>query len=121
MAKPASVEAYLAALPDEERGALQELRETIASVVSDGAEAISWQMPSIKYRGRALVGYAAFKDHCSFFPMSGAVVEAFADELAGYETSKGTIRFDPKQPLPAALVKKIVKARIAEVDSRRGR
>jgi len=120
MAPPTSVEEYLAAIPEGSRVALEGLRAIIRAAVPDATEAISWQMPSFKYRGRALVGYAAFKDHCSFFPMSKAVMVTFADELKAYGTSKGTIRFDPERPLPTTLVKKLVRARVAEVDARLG-
>jgi len=75
-------------------------------------------MPSFQYKG-GLVGYAAFKEHCSFFPMSGRLVEEFADELKGYKTSKGTIQFPADKPLPAALVKKMVKARVAQNEAKR--
>lgn len=118
MASPKTVDGYMAGVPEPHRRALEKVRKAIAAAVPQGTEAISWQMPSFKYRGRALVGYAAFKDHCSLFPMSGAVVERFADGSAAFSTSKGTIRFDPTRPLPASLVKEMVKARIAEVDAR---
>jgi uncharacterized protein YdhG (YjbR/CyaY superfamily) len=75
-------------------------------------------MPSFRYKG-GLVGYAAFKAHCSFFPMSGRLVEEFADELKAYKTSKGTIQFPADKPLPAALVKKMVKARIAQNEAKK--
>lgn len=74
-------------------------------------------MPAFRYKG-ALVGYAAFSKHCSFFPMSAATIELFREELAGYDTSKGTIRFPMDKALPAALVKKLVKARVAEKDGK---
>jgi uncharacterized protein YdhG (YjbR/CyaY superfamily) len=74
-------------------------------------------MPAFRYKG-ALVGYAAFPGHCGFYPMSPAVIVAFAAELARYSTSKGTIRFPVDKPLPAVLVKKIVKARVAENEAR---
>lgn len=84
-----------------------------AAVPPEATEGISYGMPAFRYKG-ALVGYAAFKKHCSFFPMSPAVIEAFAEELKAYRTSKGTIQFAMDKPLPAGLVKKLVKARIAE-------
>jgi len=77
-------------------------------------------MPTFRYKG-ALVAFAAFSKHCSFFPMSGSVLEAFQEELKGYETSKGTIRFPVDKPLPAALVKKLVKARVAQNESKNAR
>jgi uncharacterized protein YdhG (YjbR/CyaY superfamily) len=112
--KAADVEAYLAACPEPHRTTLEKLRATIRSVApKETTEAIAYGMPSFRYNG-GLVGYAAFKGHCSFFPMSGRLVEEFADELKSYKTSKGTIQFPADKPLPAALVKKMVKARVAQ-------
>lgn len=112
--KASDVESYLAACPEPHRSTLEKLRATIRSVVpKETTEAISYGMPSFRYNG-GLVGYAAFKAHCSFFPMSGRLVEEFADELKPYKTSKGTIQFPADKPLPAALVKKMVKARVAQ-------
>ena len=112
--KAADVESYLAACPEPHRTTLQKLRATIRSVVpKETSEAISYGMPSFRYKG-GLVAYGAFKEHCSFFPMSGRLVEEFADELKAYKTSKGTIQFPADKPLPATLVKKMVKARVAQ-------
>jgi len=121
MDAPASVEDYLAALPEGPRAALAKLRKTIKSAAPEAIEAISWGMPAFKYRGRPLVGYAAFRDHCSFFPMSTRVMEAHQEELGAFRTSKGTIRFAPDRPLPAALVRKLVKERLAENAARASR
>jgi len=116
--KALDVESYLARCPETHRTTLEKLRATIGSVVPKGTtEAISYGMPAFKYKG-ALVGYAAFKDHCSFFPMSGSLVGDFAEELKAYKTSKGTIQFPIDKPLPAALVKKMVKARIAQNEAK---
>jgi len=120
MEKVSSVEDYLASLPDDKRVALERLRETIRSAAPMATEKISYGMPAFHHRGN-LVYYAAFKDHCSLFPGSKKVLAAHADELAGYETTKGTIHFTVDQPLPAALVKKIVKERIAENEAKRSR
>ena len=121
----ADVDAYLAALPDEARAALEQLRRTIKAAAPDAIEVISYQMPAFKLRGRSLVAFAAFKAHYSLFPMSKAVIEAHQDELTAYQTSKGTIRFPFGQPLPAALVRRLVEARIAEneaaANARKGR
>jgi uncharacterized protein YdhG (YjbR/CyaY superfamily) len=117
--KAADVESYLAACPEPHRSTLEKLRATIRSVVpKETTEAISYGMPSFRYKG-GLVGYAAFKGHCSFFPMSGSLVEEFADELKAYKTAKGTIQFPVDKPLPAALVKKMVKARVAQNDAKK--
>ena len=114
MAAPTSVEDYLAALPEESRAALEKLRKTIKAAAPEATETISYQMPAFKDHGRLLVSYAAFKDHCSLFPMSMKVIEAHREELKPYFAGKGTIRFHADKPLPAALVKKLVKARIEE-------
>lgn len=107
------VEKYLAALPTEQRDALEKLRKTILSVAKGAEEKISYGMPTVYYKGN-LVHYAAFKDHMSFFGASAFVTEELKDKLAGYKTSKGTIQFSVEKPLPATLVKSIVKARMKE-------
>jgi uncharacterized protein YdhG (YjbR/CyaY superfamily) len=107
-----SVDEYLARVPEPARGTLKKIRAMIRSVVpADASEAISYGIPSFKYKGW-LVGYAAFANHCSFFP--GALPRKFADELKRFPTSKGTIRFPVDKPLPATLLKKLVGARIAQ-------
>lgn len=113
-----AVEAYLAKVPEPARGTLEKIRAMIrAAAPKEAAEGISYGMPAFKYK-KPLAGYAAFKDHCSLFPMSGAVVAAMKDELKAYVTSKGAIQFPLEKPMPMALVKKIVKARLAEIDSK---
>lgn len=121
MTAPTSVEDYLAALPEEPRAALEKLRKTIKTAAPDAIETISYQMPAFKDQGRFLVSYAAFKDHCSLFPASEAVLEALGEELKPYFSGKGTIRFHADKPLPAALVKKIVKVRLEENAARKRR
>ena len=107
-----SVDEYLARVPEPARGTLKKIRAMIRSVVpAEASEAISYGIPSFKYKGW-LVGYAAFANHCSFFP--GALPRKFADELKRVPTSKGTIRFPVDKPLPATLLKKLVGARIAQ-------
>jgi uncharacterized protein YdhG (YjbR/CyaY superfamily) len=119
MRKSASVDDYLAGVPEPARSTLDKIRATIRSVVPpETTEAISYGMPTFQYKG-GLMGYAAFANHCSLFPMSASLIEAFQDELKAYPTSKGTIRFAVDKPLPAALVKKLVKARIAENENRK--
>ena len=115
MPTPKSVDDYLVALPKEERKALEKLRTQIRAAAPKATEAISYQMPAFKQDGRFLVSYAAFRDHLSLFPASYAVMELFGDELKPYFSGKGTLRFTPEKPIPAALVKKIVKARLREV------
>ncbi len=114
----AQIDATLAALPADQRAALQSLRRTIAAAAPGAEEAISYGMPAFRYRGRSLVSYAAFKAHCSLFPMSSALIEALGDELAGFATAKGTLRFTPEHPLPDDIVKRIVRERMAQIDGR---
>ena len=113
----ATVEDYLAEVSPEARATLEKLRQTIKSVVPGAVEVISYQVPTFKLDGRMLVSYAAFKNHCSFFP-GAAPIKAHEDELKSYQTSKGTIRFATGKPLPAALVKKLVKTRIKANEAR---
>jgi uncharacterized protein YdhG (YjbR/CyaY superfamily) len=120
MAAPASVEAYLAALPEASRVALEGLRAAIRAAAPDATEVISYQMPAFRNDGRLLVSYAAFSKHCSLFPMSLQVVADLRAELAAFDVEKGTIRFRPDQPIPAELVAKVVRARIVE-NAARGR
>lgn len=114
----ARIDATLAALPADQRAALQALRGQIAAAAPEAVEAISYGAPAFRYHGRPLVSYAAAKAHCSLFPMSPAVVDAHRGELGGYDTAKGTIRFTPRHPLPEDLVARIVRARMAEIDGR---
>ncbi|HSS21305.1 MAG TPA: DUF1801 domain-containing protein [Pyrinomonadaceae bacterium] len=110
---PATADAYLADVEPGARATLEKLRQNIKSIAPKATEVISYGIPTFKLDGKMLASYAAFKEHCSFFP--GAVIEEFEDELKSYETSKGTIRFPTNKPLPAALVKKILKARMARL------
>jgi uncharacterized protein YdhG (YjbR/CyaY superfamily) len=108
-----NVEEYLAGIPEPARSTLKRMRAVIRSVVPpETTEAISYGMPTFKYNG-PLVWFAAFSDHCSLFP-TASVIKAFKNELKDFQISKGTIRFPVDKPLPAALVKKLVKARLAE-------
>jgi uncharacterized protein YdhG (YjbR/CyaY superfamily) len=110
---PKSVDDYLAGVLEPARSTLQRVRSVIRSAVpAEATEAISYGIPAFKYKG-TLVWFAAFSDHCSLFP-TASVIKAFKNELKGFETSKGTIHFPVDKPLPAALVKKMVKARLAE-------
>jgi uncharacterized protein YdhG (YjbR/CyaY superfamily) len=108
------VEKYLAKVPQPARTTLQKIRALIRSAAPpEATEAISYGIPAFHYNGM-LVAYAAFANHCSFFPASGELLKEFADELRDYPCSKGTIRFAVDKPLPSALVKKLVKARVAK-------
>jgi uncharacterized protein YdhG (YjbR/CyaY superfamily) len=111
------VDEYLAGLPSETRAALERLRATIRAAAPDATEVISYRVPTFKHHG-GLVGFAGFESHCSFFVMSPEVMEAHAEELEPYDTAKGTIRFAPDQPLPDAVVRKLVEARIKENEER---
>ena len=116
-----AVEAYLEKVPEPGRGTLEKMRAMIrAAAPKEVTEGISYGVPTFKY-GKPLAGYAAFKDHCSLFPMSGAIIATMKDDLKDYVTSKGAIQFALEEPMPMSLVKKIVKARLAEIDSNRKR
>jgi uncharacterized protein YdhG (YjbR/CyaY superfamily) len=109
------VEAYLAACPKDVRQRLQQLRALIPAVAPGALEWFSYGIPGFRLDGRPFVWYAAFTHHVSLYPMTTAIRTAFARELEGLETSKGTIRFPLERPLPATLIKRLVKARVAEV------
>jgi uncharacterized protein YdhG (YjbR/CyaY superfamily) len=111
---PTTIDDYLAALPHDKRAALERLRTAIHAVAPRAEECISYQLSAFRLDGKVLALFGATASHCSFFPGSGTAVEAHKDELGGYKTSKGTIRFQPDKPLPVGLVRKIVKYRIAE-------
>jgi uncharacterized protein YdhG (YjbR/CyaY superfamily) len=112
-AKPRAVAGYLAALPADQRAALERLRKLIHRVVPGAEDCISYGVPAVRLEGRAVVWYAAASRHCSFFP--GSVVAEFAAELKDFSTSKGTVRFQPSHPLPATLVRRLVRARLARI------
>jgi uncharacterized protein YdhG (YjbR/CyaY superfamily) len=114
MAGPGEVSAYLAALPDDQRAALERLRAQIRAAAPDATETISYQMPAFKDQGRFLVSYNAYKEHCSLYPGTGRMMELFGDELEPFFAGKGTLRFTPERPIPARLVKKIVRTRLEE-------
>jgi len=117
---PKNVDEYLAGVPEPARTILNEIRAAIRSAVpAEATEVISYGIPAFKYKG-PLVWFAAFSNHCSLFP-TASVIEAFKDELKGFAKSKGTIHFPTDKPLPAALVKKLVKARIAQIESKKRR
>jgi uncharacterized protein YdhG (YjbR/CyaY superfamily) len=116
---PADIDEYLAGVPEPARTTLSKIRAAIRSAVPrEATEAISYRMPTFKYKG-ALMAFGAFKNHCSLFPMSMAVIAEFKNELKGFPTSKGTIHYPLDKPLPAALVKKMVKARVAQNEERK--
>jgi uncharacterized protein YdhG (YjbR/CyaY superfamily) len=113
----ATVDDYLARVPEPARTTLEKLRKAIKAAAPQATEVISYQVPAFRHAGM-LVSFGATPKHCSFYVMSGTLLASFERELAAYDTSKGTIRFAVDSPLPAALVKKIVKARLADNEAR---
>jgi uncharacterized protein YdhG (YjbR/CyaY superfamily) len=113
MIKPQTIDEYLARVNPDQRAALEHLRQIIHSAAPQAEECISYQICAFRQNGM-LVGFGATANHCAFYLMSGKTVAHFKDDLKGYDTSKGTIRFQPERPLPAALVRKLVKARLKE-------
>src|SRR5579859_1989165 len=112
--KPKTVHEYLARVPEPARGTLNKIRDAIkAAAPKDATETISYGIPAFRHK-EVLIWFAAFADHCSLFP-TGAMIDKFKDDLAGYTISKGTIQFPLNKPLPASLVKKMVKARVAYI------
>ncbi len=115
-----TVEEYLAGVPEPAHGMLTKIRDAIRSVVpAESTEIISYRIPAFKHK-KVLVWYAAFLDHCSLFP-TAAVIEAFKKELKGYSMSKGTIHFPIDKPVPTALIKKLVKVRVAQSEGKKAR
>jgi uncharacterized protein YdhG (YjbR/CyaY superfamily) len=115
---PKSVDEYLARVPEPARGTFNKLRAAIQSVVPhEATETISYGIPAFRHK-RVLVWFAAFSEHCSLFP-TAAVIAAFKDELKGFSTSKGTVHFPTDKPLPTALIKKMVKLRVAQNESKK--
>ena len=112
--KAQTIDGYLEALTDDKRAALEKLRKAIKATAPMAEECFSYGVPAFRLNGKLLVGFGAAANHCAFYPMSASTVEAFKDELEDYDTSKGAIRFQASSPLPAILVRKLVKARIAE-------
>ena len=115
--KPETIDEYLAGVPADKRQALEKLRATIHAAFPRAEETISYGVPAFRLDGTVIAWFAAASKHCSFFP--GGVLEPFEKELAGFETSKGTVRFQPDRPIPTALVRKLVKARIARAATKK--
>jgi len=119
-AKPRTIDEYLAALSEDKRAALAKLRKIIQAAAPQAEECISYQLAAFRQNGM-LVAFGATANHCAFYLMSSSTVQAHQDELKDYDTSKGTIRFQAEKPLPVALVRKLVRARIAENAERLGK
>ena len=117
--RPKTIDEYMAGLAEPQRSALQALRETIHAAAPGAEECISYLMPSFRLDGRMLVSFAAWKAHCALYPLSVKTLRAFTVELEGFAMAKGTIRFTLERPLPASLVDRLVKARVAENAERR--
>jgi uncharacterized protein YdhG (YjbR/CyaY superfamily) len=116
--KPTTVDAYLAGVPEPARAVLEGLRRTLRSAAPAAEETIAYDMPALRLDGRFLVSYAAYRHHLSLFPASQGVQDACGDELRPYLAGRGTLQFKADAPLPEALVRKIVKIRLAEVGAR---
>lgn len=111
----ADVDTYLAGLDEAKRDALQRLRHSILAMAPDAQECISYGMPAFKVQGQTVAGFAAFKNHLSYLPHSGSVLSTLADDLAGYEFTKGSLHFNVDSPLPESLVHKLVTTRMHEL------
>jgi uncharacterized protein YdhG (YjbR/CyaY superfamily) len=117
---PKDIDEYVAGVPKPARSNLIKMRAAIRSAVPrEATEIISYKIPAFRH-GKVLVWFAAFSDHCSLFP-TAAVLEAFRKDLEGYSTSKGTVQFPINKPLPTALIKKLVKARVAQSEGKKRR
>ena len=114
---PRGIDEYLAALDEQKRTTLQELRQTILAMIPNAEECISYGMPAFRLEGKVIAGFAAFKNHLSYLPHSGSVFRELTDDLAGYESTAGSLHFPIDQPLPKALVRKLIAIRLKEVRS----
>jgi uncharacterized protein YdhG (YjbR/CyaY superfamily) len=117
ISKPQTINEYLGRVSPEQRAALNTLRRTIRTAFPRAEECISYGIPAFRLDGRVVAWFAAAAHHLSFFP--GGVLEPFSEELKDYQTSKGTVRFQPDHPLPAGLVRRMIKARIARTAARK--
>lgn len=115
MSGVADVDAYLAEIPEPQRATLTSIRAMLRSILPNADEAMKYGMPAFVVCGKSVAGYAAFKEHCSYFPHSSGVLDRAGDAVAGYEVSKGGLRFDPTTPLPKSLVKRLVRLRMDEL------
>jgi uncharacterized protein YdhG (YjbR/CyaY superfamily) len=116
---PRRIDEYLDALDEQKRTTLQELRQTIHGIIPNAEECISYGMPAFRLEGKIIAGFSAFKNHLSYQPHSGLVLQELSDDLAGYESTAGSLHFPIDQPLPKALVRKLIAVRLKE-SRRRG-
>lgn len=114
------IDAYLRDLEEPKRSSLETLRRTILEIIPDAEQVISYRVPAFRVSGKIVAGFAAFKDHLSYLPFSGSVLGQLADELDGYTMTKSALHFPVDRPLPKALVRKLIRARLTEVDRRAG-
>ena len=114
------IDEYLDALDEPKRKTLQELRQTILGIIPNAEECISYGMPAFRLDGKVIAGFAAFKNHLSYLPHSGSVIPKLSEDLAGYKSTEGSLHFPIDQPLPKALVKKLIATRLKDVQSRAG-
>jgi uncharacterized protein YdhG (YjbR/CyaY superfamily) len=119
MAEPSPIDTYLAGLRAEQREALEHLRATVARLVPEATETMSYGLPTFKLNGRALLAYGGWKEHCSIYPMSGEFLDANADALKGYGRTKGSLHFTADAPLPDELLEDLVRRRVTDLESRR--
>lgn len=117
MPRATSIDAYLASVPDAQRAALEKLRAQIRSLVPDCEECISYSMPAFRWRGEVIAGFAATKAGCSYYPFSGTTLAALADALAPYSRTKSAVHFETKKGLSRALLKQLIAARKAEIET----
>ena len=109
------IDEYLSSVPPKQRAALEKLRKQIREIVPGVEEHISYRMPAFRFRDRVIAGFIARKDGCSYFPFSGRTLKTLAKDIAGYEHTKSALHFDAGDGLPTALVRKLLRARIAEL------
>ncbi len=115
MKKPTTFDECLAAFGPAQRAAIEQLRRVVRAAAPDAVECVSYGLPAFKLHGKGLVAFGGWTEHCSLYPMSGRVLAELAEDLAKYDVQKGTVRFPPSKPLPATLVRKILKVRTAEI------
>jgi uncharacterized protein YdhG (YjbR/CyaY superfamily) len=114
MTTPATIDDYLAGVPEDKRAALQQVRETVQELVPEAEEMISYKMPGFRYRGRGFLYFAAWARHCALYGVSDSTMEAYRDELAPFRKDDSTLRFTPKDPIPRELLERLVRARLQE-------
>ena len=112
--KPSTIDEYLASVTGERRVALDKIRKTIRTLLPEAEECISYRIPAFRFKGKIVAGFAATAKGCSYFPFSGSTLRSLAEELEDFEQTKSSLHFDPAKPLSLALVRKLIKARIAE-------